>query len=37
MTRQPRKVPVESDGGFHPLNTLRTELEAEASLMFPET
>lgn len=27
MSRQTRKVPVESDEGFHPLNTLRTEVE----------
>lgn len=27
MGRQTRKVPVESDEGFHPLNTLRTEVE----------
>lgn len=27
MSRQSRKIPVESDDGFHPLNTLRTEVE----------
>lgn len=27
MSKQSRKVPVESDEGFHPLNTLRTEVE----------
>lgn len=27
MSRQSRKIPVESDEGFHPLNTLRTEVE----------
>jgi len=27
MSRQSRKIPVESDVGFHPLNTLRTEVE----------
>lgn len=27
MSRQTKKVPVESDEGFHPLNTLRSEVE----------
>lgn len=27
MSRQSRKIPVESDEGFHPLSTLRTEVE----------
>lgn len=27
MSRQSRKIPVESDEGFHPLNALRTEVE----------
>jgi len=27
MSRPSRKVPIESNDGFHPLNTLRTEVE----------